>query len=187
MGGRKFRLTVKKYQEPKKPLSLVISIKLTKEISVLNISLPRELYLTCPVQTLTALKARLEMQSLSPHWFLSTSTSSLSLFKIQHQYRTVEVTFSIYIDEHLQWSVNICSRNLTPLNSPTLASIPSVLDNISSVMQLFALLDSCQLCMGNSEQKFLDVARHRRSIQQGCCMATFPIKWFAVYDNVLML
>ena len=40
------------------------------------------------------------------------------------------------------------------------------LDNISSVMQLFALLDSCRLCMGNSEQKFQDVARHCESIQQ---------------------
>ena len=171
MGGRRHRLSVRKYQERKKPLFLVVSIKLTKEISVLTISLPRELYMTCPVRTLPALKARLEMQSLSSHWFLSSnSTPSLSLFKVEHQDRTVEATFSIYIDEYLQWSVNICSKTLTHLNSPTLASIPSTLDSISSVMQLFALLDSCRMCTGNSEQKFLDVARHRESIHQGTSM-----------------
>ncbi len=64
MGGRRFRLSAKKYQEPKKPLSLVISIKLTKEISVLTIFLPRELYVTCPVYTLPSLKARLKTEGL---------------------------------------------------------------------------------------------------------------------------
>ena len=57
MGGRRNRLSVRKYQESKKPLSLIVTIKLTKEISVLTISLPRELYMTCPVKTLPALNS----------------------------------------------------------------------------------------------------------------------------------
>lgn len=179
MGGRRFRLNVCKYQEPKKPKSFIVSIKLTRGISVFPISLPRELYLACPVSTLAVLKARLEEKPLLPHWFLSGSTSALSLFKIDHQHGAVEATFTVCIDEHLQWSVNISSRNFTPLNNPALASIPPVLASVSSVMQLFALLDSCRMCMGNSEQKFLDVARHRGSIQQGTTIVLFC---FAVYD-----
>ncbi len=56
MPGRKFRLSVRKYQEKKKPLSLIVSIKLTKDISVLTVSFPRELYITCPVDNLSALR-----------------------------------------------------------------------------------------------------------------------------------
>ncbi len=167
MGGRKHQLSVRKYQERMKPLSLVVTINLTKEISVLTLSLPRELYMTCPVDTLLALKACLEVQSLPPHWFLSSSDASLSLFKIQHQKDTTAIEVSVHIDEHLQWSITISGKNLTPVNSPALAQISSGLGSISYVMQLLALLDSCRLCTGNSEQKFLDVAKHRESTQKG--------------------
>ena len=50
MGGRKHRLCVWKYQERKKPLSLIVTIKLTKEISVLTIYLFRMVaYICCVV------------------------------------------------------------------------------------------------------------------------------------------
>ena len=52
---------VREYQESKKPLSLIVTIKLTKEISVLTISLPRELYMTSLVKTLPA-------QCEAVHW-----------------------------------------------------------------------------------------------------------------------
>lgn len=166
MGGRRQRLSVRKYQESKKPLSLIVTIKLTKEISVLTISLPRELYMTCPVETLPALKARLQTTSLPPQWFFLSASASVSIFKCQHQDRAVEVFCTVNIDEQLHWSVNIHGRNLTPVNSPTLACLPSILNSISCMSQILALLDSCRLCMGNSE-KFLEVARHQRCLHQG--------------------
>ena len=167
MGGRKHRLSVRKYQEKKKPLSLIVTIKLTKEISVLTLSLPRELYMRCPVHGLPALTARLESQSLPPQWFLSSAGASLSLFKIHHQEGHTEVRYSIQISEHLQWSINICGKNLTPVSTPVLGQISSVLSGIPSVMELLGLLDSCRPCLGNNEQRFLDVVRHRESTQQG--------------------
>ena len=51
----------------------IVTIKLTKEISVLTISLPRGLnmtMMTCQVKTLPALKAHFETTSLPPKWFL---------------------------------------------------------------------------------------------------------------------
>ncbi len=168
MGGRKFRLSVRKYNEKKEPLSLIVTIELTKDLTVLKVSLPRELY--CPVETLSTLKAQLTSQPLPPQWFFSPSGASICLFKIQHQESAVEISFSVSIDEHLQWSVTIGDRTLSPVNSPTLASVPSILGGISHVLQLFTFLDSCRPCTGNSEQKFMDVARHRESIQQGIGM-----------------
>ena len=130
---------VQKYQESKKPLSLIVTIKLTKEISVLTISLPGELYMTCPVKTLPALKAHFETMSLPPQWFLLSGSASVSVFKCQNQDRAVEDFCTINIDEQLYWSINIHSRNLTPVNSLTLAYLPSVLISISCMSQIFAL------------------------------------------------
>ena len=74
-------LSVWKYLESKKPLSLIVTIKLTKEISVLTISLPREMHITCPVETLPALKAHLKTMSLLPQWFFLSARASVSIFK----------------------------------------------------------------------------------------------------------
>ncbi len=114
----------------------MVSIKLTKDISV---SLPCELYMTCPVETLSTLKARLASatQPLPPQWFLTSSGASLCVLKVQHQESTVEISLPVSIDEHLQQSVNIRDRTLSPVNSPTLASIPSILGGISHVLQPF--------------------------------------------------
>ena len=177
-GKRRFRLSVRKYQETKKPPSLIVSIKITRDLSILTVSLPRELYVSCPVDTLSALKARLDLQPLPPRWFLSSSCqSSLFLFKVQHQEKSVEVSFSLNIDEHLHWSINIRGRLLSALTSPTLAVIPSVLNSIPHALQLLTFLDSCRLCIGNSKQKLTDVVRHRESIQQGITLARIIVYW----------
>ncbi len=68
----------------------MVSIKFTKDRSVLRVSLPCELYMTCPEETLSALKASLESQPLPPQWFLSSSGASLCVFKIQHQESAVQ-------------------------------------------------------------------------------------------------
>ena len=174
MGGRRNRLSVRKYQESKKPLSLIVTIKLTKEISVLTISLPRELYMTCPVKTLPALKARLETMSLPPQWFLLSASGLLSIFKCQHQGRAVEVFCTVNIDEQLLLECQYPWQELTPVNSFTPAYLPSVLSSISCMSQILALLDSCRLCIGNSEKRYLEVARHQQSIHQGNGMINIP-------------
>ena len=158
MGGRKFRLRVRKYQEPKKPLSLIVSIKLTKDISILIVSFPRELYMTCPVDNLLALKARLEC-GLPPQWFIHFSDTSVALFMVQQQSvaRAVDISLSLIIDEHLRWSVKVGERMLSPVGNPTFASIPHILSRLYDVLNLLTILNSCKQCIGNSEQKFVDV------------------------------
>ena len=168
MPGRKFRLSVRKYQEKKKPLSLIVSIKLTKDISVLTVSFPRELYITCPVDNLSALKARLEC-GLPSQWFLSFSSTSLVLFKVQQQNvaGAVGISLSLIIDEHLRWSVKVGERTLSPVDNPMFTSIPCILSRLADVLNLFTFLSSCKQCIGNSEQQFMDVVQHRQFTQQG--------------------
>ena len=186
MGGRKFQLRVCKYQENKKPLSLIVSIKLTKDISVLMVSFPRELYITCPVDNLPALRARLEC-GLPPEWFLSFSGTSLVLFKVHQQNvaGAVDISLSLIIDEHLRRSVKVGERILSPVSNPTFASVPFILSRLSDVLNLFTFLSSCKQCIGNSEQKFMDVVQHWQSTKQGIIqyMHSYTITYYGQIPN----
>ena len=162
-------MSVHKYQEKKKPLSLIVSIKLTKDIiSVLAVSFPRELYITSPVDNLSALKARLEC-GLPSQWFLSSSSTSLVLFKVQQQNvaGATGISLSLIIDEHLQWSIKVGERTLSPVDNPMFTSIPCILSRLADVLNLLTFLSTCNQCIGNSEQQFLDVVQQRQSTQQG--------------------
>ena len=122
----------------------------------LTVSLPKELYVSGSVHTLPALKTRLNTHPLTPNWFLTSATSSLSVFKIEPHDRAVKVTFTICIDDCFQWSVSFLDKILTSSNCPTLSTTPSHLDSVSSVMTLSNLLDTCHLCTGNQERALLD-------------------------------
>ena len=63
-------------------------------------------------------------------------------------------------------STSTAGTSLQCMNSPTLAHLPSILNSISCMSQILALLDSCQLCVENSG-KFLEVARHQQCLHQG--------------------
>ena len=115
---------------------------------VRDVSLPLEMYMTCPVDSLTAFKARLESR-LPPQWFSSFSSTSLALFKVQRQNEdgAVDISLSLIIDEHLQWSIKVGERILSPVDNPTftIASISSTLGSIPHVLNLFTFLSSCRL------------------------------------------
>ena len=125
--------------------------------------------MSCPVDTLPALMAQLEVQFLPPQWFLLSADSSLSLFKVARQQvcSSTKVAIAIQVDEHRQWSLAICGKVLAPASSATFAQIPQVLGSMPCIFQLLNLLESTRLCVGNSEQRFLDVVRCRESITQG--------------------
>ena len=94
------------------------------------------------------------------------------MFKVHHQNEdgTVEIFFSIIIDEQLRWSVKdvkVGERILSPVDNPIFASIPSILGSLSNMLNLFTFLRSYRQCIGNNEQTFMDVIRHRQSTQQG--------------------
>ena len=176
MGGRKFLRKRRKYLE-EKPRSLIVSIRLRSGISVsTTVSIPRELYISSPISTLSALKARLQTFVLPQQWFFSISDSSLSLFKIRHhsecQDRPVEVSVSIAVNKYLQWSIHIGDRRISQADTPSLAPLPSTLGSISHVLHLFHLLDSSRRCIGNSDDQFMELIQYRQATEEGACIYT---------------
>ena len=176
MGRRKLRLRVCKYgerrhseSEKEEKSQLIVSIELTSKISVLRVSLPREMYLVCPVDTLPALGARLKCQRLPPQWYISDALpSSLRVFKMHEEAGVPEISCTIECHEDLYWSVNIMGKKLDPATSQELAAnFAATLQSVPELMRVLAFMDSCRLCIGNSEQKFIDVVKHHEVVQQG--------------------
>ena len=79
MGVEKHHCDVRK--KPRERRNLIVSIQLTNKISVIPVSIPCELYMASPVETLHALRGHLQSQSLPPQWYFSDASSTLLMFK----------------------------------------------------------------------------------------------------------
>ena len=79
-----------------------------------------------------------------------------------------EISCTIEWHEDLHWSVNILGKKLDPATSHELAAnFSATLQSVPELMRVLAFIDSCRLCIGNSEQKFTDVVKHHEAVQQG--------------------
>ena len=124
MGRRKLRLRVCKYgerrhseSEKEEKSQLIVSIELTSKISVLRVSLPREMYLACPVGTLPALGARLKCQRLPPQWYISDSLpSSLRVFKMHEEAGVPEISCTVQSPTPLLSLGYSCNMQVTSTN-----------------------------------------------------------------------
>jgi len=135
------------------------------------VSLPVSIYLSTPVVSLQALQARLQKRALPPSWVLAPASTvdSLVLCKLRYDssHSIVDVLFTVTINVHLGWCVMLCGNLLDQTKNEFLSSLPNSICSFCDLVQLLESLDSCRICMGNSEEKFLNVVRHRNSTPKG--------------------
>ncbi len=183
MGRRKFTLSVhRKNQERKKydVTTLPISMDLT-HIEVFQVSIPRHLVeaprlsLSLPLSSFTtgdapsiqSLLNRLLRIELLPHWVTATESGplihQLTLCKLRQQQVAdpVSVIFTLAIGESFQWNLMFVHHNIDGLRDRVLAGTPPSLRTVHHVLQLLSRLDSSKICVGNPEERFLEVASHR--------------------------
>ena len=118
MPGRRFRLSVHRKNEERKKYAcraLPVSIELTKEVMVFRVSislvllkyvvsLPIGIYLSTPVMSPQALRARLEAKALPPTWVVvppsSPTIESLVLCKLRYDssHSIANVFFTVTIN-----------------------------------------------------------------------------------------
>ena len=187
MPGRLFRLSVHRKNEERKKYackSLPVSIGLSKEFMVFKlsislvllkyvISLPISVYLSTPVVSPQTLRTRLKTRALPPSWVIvppsSPTVGSLVLGKFRHNSSrsTADVFFMVTINCHFGWHVVLCGNHLDRSKNEFLSSLPPTICTFYDLVQLLESLDSCRICMGNCEEKFLDVVKHRNSTPKG--------------------
>ena len=184
MPGRKFRLGVYRKNEERKKYAckaLPVSIELTKEVMVFRVSIPLALlkfvvsiplsvFLSTPVVSPHALRTRLQTRALPPSWIIApTATDSLVLCKLRYQpfHSNADVLFTVTINPHLEWRIMLCGNHLDLTKHEFLSSLPSRICSFIDLIHVLESLDSCRICIGNSEEKFLSVVRHRNSTPKG--------------------
>ena len=134
-------------------------------------SLPISIYHSMPVVSLQALQARLQKRALPPSWVVAPASTvdSLVLCKLRYDssHSIVDVLFTVTINVHLGWCVMLCGNLLDQTKNKFLSSLPTSICSFGDLVHVLESLDSCRICMGNSEEKFLNVVRHRNSTPKG--------------------
>ena len=185
MPGIRFRLSVhRKNEERKKHVSkaLPVSIKLTKEVMVFQVSIPLavlkfvvsiplSIFLSTPIVSLHALQTRLQA-ALPPSWIIAeTAMDSLVLCKLRYQpsQSVADVLFTVTINPHLWCRIMLCGNYLDPSKHEFVSSLPSRICSYIDIICILVSLDACRICIGNNKEKFLSVVRHRNSTPKGEC------------------
>ena len=174
MVGRKFRLsTHQKNEERRKQLKKNESATPTAEIAIphqivtdesFTVSIQLTSYIDGHVFSSDALCHRLSSQPLPPLWMI-VCAPPLTLCKLrvqqEEQASKADITINISISANLEWMLHFLKQELTPSRCPLLREVPMKLTNVTAVVRMMALLDSAKLCVGNSEEKFFRLWRHR--------------------------
>lgn len=152
MGRRKFHCIVRKNGERKKyatPTSLVISIP-TSKLPTSNIdSLESQLSTSKPLSwTLTAV-------------FEEEYGEKLVICYIETPQQTPIIKYSITIRQDFSWFLGVFGNTLMPQSCPVLRYTPDTLDSVDRVLQFISVIESSKICRGNSEEKFMELAKRR--------------------------
>ena len=73
---------------------------------------------------------------------------------------------SITIREDFCWTFSVFGQVVDPKLCHALSSTPCLLDCIDKVMQLMSLIEKCMVCVGNMNDKFIEVAKRGDGVFQ---------------------
>ena len=71
------------------------------------------------------------------------------------------MAYSLKIDANFSWTLHYREFELTSERCPVLAGLPAILNSVSRVQDIFTILSKSTTCVGNSDQRFLDLASQR--------------------------
>lgn len=150
MGRKKFRLITRKCESRKKH-PCIVSISRAK----------------LPLQDLAALEAQIRSSGVLPDsWTITTGVDSdgghkLFLCFLETTREAPLLKYSITIKEDFSWNLIVFERSVNKRLCRALSSNGSQLNLVDKVVYLISTLKVCKLCTGNSDQKFLLVAKRR--------------------------
>lgn len=153
MGGRKRRLTYRKYTEKKSTCTTV----------PLVISLPLSSYTDVPVDSIETLYTRVTSFPLPPTWIINNAAKtpiSICKLRISSGIRA-DILITLTINAEKDWVISFIHHNINPDNCSLLNKLPSTLSSVDSIISTLSLIDSSKVCLGNSDPSFLTSWQHR--------------------------
>lgn len=157
MGREKFRLVARKNAERKKyavATSLVVSINRAK----------------LPAPNLSLLETQLSTFDVLPSsWTVTISMDEeagrkIFLCCLETGRETPIIKYSFTIRENFTWFLRVFANCVVPKFCCVLSNAPDVLDSIDKVMQIISIVEHCKICEGNSDDRFMEVAKRREGV-----------------------
>ena len=95
---------------------------------------------------------------LDSSWKMTQSDQSIQFYILQCERSQPTITRSVTINVDLSWSVYVRGRQLVSNNTSILSDIPKQISSVAFINMLLDCVKSSQLCPGNLDQDFVDLA-----------------------------
>ncbi len=113
---------------------------------------------------LLSLHTSLTNQSLPESWTVA-AMDPLTLVKLvvvsQDSHPWIDATITLAVHNHFAWTLSVLHKQLDPSAHPSLSHLPSTLISAQSIRALLQVIDSLALCVGNPDEKFQELWKHR--------------------------
>lgn len=134
----------------------------------LSLSIPLSVYTTAPAPHVAAVQIRFSnTRALLLIWTLvkleEEVTSKIVLYRVTRQPVT-PTSFSLMIDRDFLWTLHVLTNIISSQSCRVLSSMPSHLKSVAEVVGILHLVESTNICTGNSDERCLEVAKCRGGI-----------------------
>ena len=76
-------------------------------------------------------------------------------------YEQAQIDFTIRADTNMKWTLFVRDCEFDWKLCPLLCDLPTHLTTMESIILIVQKLDSCNLCVGNQDEKFIELYRQR--------------------------
>ena len=156
MGRKKFHLVVRKNERRRRAAAVKPELK----VSVCRVKLP--------VKDVSHMSGQL-LQSLPPQWIVQNAERKIIICQLDATVEPPMLRYSITVRENFTWLFTAFGNSISPQSCRMLAGLSDRLNSVKKVMQVISIIGKCRLCAGNSESKFLEVAKRCDGIFKDHC------------------
>ncbi|XP_077865085.1 uncharacterized protein LOC144350905 [Saccoglossus kowalevskii] len=110
--------------------------------------------------TFSYLKQHVNEVSLPLSWSLLSSCSEFRFSKVEFIGDVSKVSRCVMVAGNLTWRVLIHGRDVTS-GHDIFEHVPQTITALSVITQLITLVNTCNICMGNTDQAFIDLVQSR--------------------------
>ena len=76
-------------------------------------------------------------------------------------YKQVEIELTIRISDDTKWTLFVRNYEVDSRICPLLGNLPTHLENMESILLVIQKLGDCNLCVGNQDDKFIELHKQR--------------------------
>ena len=161
--GSKLRFRAKKQhninQQRNRRFKISIPVRHVVDLPPPIVSLPLSLSLHEHISDADTLCTRITSILLPSTWIVNSTRMPITLCKLQTRYNQlplkVDVLVTLSVNSELKWDMALIHYNLNPMNCFLFGKFPSTVSNVSCIIDMMSIIDSCTVCVGNPDNNIL--------------------------------